>query len=45
MSNSGSQYVWVATILYSIFAILFGIVLFTNPTKKLNTPEKVTKDL
>ena len=25
--------VWVATIIYSIFAILFGIVLFTHPLK------------
>jgi hypothetical protein len=32
--NSGSHYLWIIAILYSIFAVLFGIVLVTNPVKK-----------
>src|SRR5205085_8891061 len=31
--SSGSVCVWVATILYSVFAILFGIVVFKSPQK------------
>ena len=34
MNNPHLKYVWVATIVYAIFAALFGIVLFTNPGKK-----------
>ena len=34
MNNSNLKYVWVATIVYAIFAVLFGIILFTNPRKK-----------
>lgn len=26
--------IWIAAIIYSIFAILFGVVLFTHPLKK-----------
>ena len=33
-NNSNLKYVWVATIVYAIFAVLFGIILFTNPGKK-----------
>ena len=29
-----SIYVWIAAIIYTLFAILFGIVLFTNPVMK-----------
>lgn len=35
MNNPGVKYVLIATIIYSIFAILFGFVLFTSP-KKIN---------
>ena len=35
MNNSGSPYLWIIAVVYSIFAILFGIVLFTNPAKKI----------
>ena len=35
VNNPGLKYVLIATILYSIFGILFGIVLFTSP-KKMN---------
>jgi hypothetical protein len=34
MNNSISHYYWILAILYLIFAVLFGIVVFTNPTKK-----------
>jgi hypothetical protein len=34
MNNPVSSCVWVAAIVYSVFAILFAIVLFTNPAKK-----------
>ena len=34
-ANTQIQFVWPATILYAIFAVLFGVVLFTTP-KKLN---------
>ena len=33
LSSSGSVYIWGAAILYSVFAILFGLVVFTNPQK------------
>ena len=33
LSSSASVYIWGATILYSVFAILFGLVIFTNPQK------------
>ncbi len=29
-----SPYLWLAAIIYSIFALLFGMVLFTSPFKK-----------
>jgi hypothetical protein len=32
--NSALLYLWVITVMYSIFAVLFGIVVFTNPAKK-----------
>ena len=31
--SSSSVYIWIATILYSAFAILFGLVVFTSPQK------------
>ncbi|MGB8193282.1 MAG: hypothetical protein WCF67_15235 [Chitinophagaceae bacterium] len=34
MNNSLSQYLWILAVIYFIFAVLFGIVLFTNPAKK-----------
>jgi hypothetical protein len=34
MNNLGSPYLWITAAMYSIFAILFGIVVFTNPGKK-----------
>jgi Mg2+/citrate symporter len=32
--NTSNIYVWIAVILYLIFAILFGIVFFTSPVLK-----------
>jgi hypothetical protein len=32
--NTTNPYIWVATILYLVFAILFGIVFFTSPSMK-----------
>jgi hypothetical protein len=32
--NTTNKYIWIAVILYAIFAILFGIVFFTNPVMK-----------
>ncbi len=32
--------IWIAAIIYSLFAILFGIVLFTHPLKTNNAAEK-----
>jgi len=29
--SQNSMYVWTATIVYSVFAILFGLVVFTSP--------------
>ena len=34
MNHSISYYYWMATIVYLIFAVWFGIIVFTNPTKK-----------
>jgi len=34
LNNSVLQYLWFGAILYSILAVLFGIVLFTNPSNK-----------
>jgi hypothetical protein len=34
MNNSMFSYLWIAAMVYSIFAILFGVVVFTSPTKK-----------
>ena len=34
MNNSVSLYLWIIAIIYLIFAVLFGIVLFTSPVKK-----------
>jgi len=32
--NNTSNWIWIAAILYLVFAILFGLVLFTNPVMK-----------
>ena len=32
--NNTSNWIWLAAILYLVFAILFGLVLFTNPVMK-----------
>jgi ABC-type multidrug transport system permease subunit len=32
--NITTTYIWIAVILYLVFAILFGFVLFTNPVMK-----------
>ena len=32
--SSVSPYLWIIVFIYSLFAVLFGIVLFTNPAKK-----------
>ena len=32
--NTTNTYVWIAVILYLVFAILFGIVFFTSPVLK-----------
>lgn len=34
LTNTPSPYLWLAAILYSIYAVLFGIILFNNPSKK-----------
>lgn len=36
-NNMTSTYTWIAAIIYSIFAILFGYALFTNPVLKNKT--------
>jgi hypothetical protein len=33
-SNAALPYIWTAAIIYSIFAILFGYIFFTNPVAK-----------
>ena len=35
MNNSLSPYLWIASFMYSILAVLFGIVLFSQPHKKI----------
>jgi len=35
LNNSVLPYLWIIAVIYSIFAVLFGIVLFTNPVKKI----------
>ena len=32
--NTTNPYIWIAAILYLVFAILFGMVLFTSPVMK-----------
>jgi hypothetical protein len=32
--NTTNTYIWIAVILYLVFAIFFGIVFFTNPVLK-----------
>ena len=32
--NVGLTYIWIALIVYAIFAILFAVVLFTSPVSK-----------
>jgi hypothetical protein len=32
--NITTTYIWIAVIIYLVFAILFGFVLFTNPVMK-----------
>jgi len=39
-SAQNSRAVWIAAIIYSIFAILFGIVSFTHPLKTNKAAEK-----
>lgn len=39
LATQSSAAVWAVTIIYSLFAVLFGIVLFTHPIKK-NAAEK-----
>ena len=34
LNNSALPYSWIIAVIYSIFTVLFGIVLFTNPVKK-----------
>ncbi len=34
ISSTSLKYVLVLAMVYSVFAILFGLVLFTSPTKK-----------
>ena len=34
INNSVLTYLWITAVVYSIFAVMFGIVLFTNPAKK-----------
>lgn len=38
-ANSGSKSVWIAAAIYSLFALLFGIVFFMHPLKVKNTGE------
>jgi len=35
LSNGASPVIWVIAIVYSIFAVLFGIVFMTHPGKKV----------
>jgi ABC-type transport system involved in multi-copper enzyme maturation permease subunit len=36
-TNSGttSKYIWVLTVIYALFALLFGAVFFKNPKQKM----------
>ena len=34
MRNSTHSYIWIAVILYLVFALFFGIVMYTNPAMK-----------
>ena len=34
LNNSGITFIWIVVIVYSIFAIFFGYVLFNNPVMK-----------
>jgi hypothetical protein len=36
MKKSDLEYLWLAAILYSTFAVLFGLVLFSNPSKTMD---------
>ncbi len=38
--SASNSVVWIAAIIYSILAILFGVVLFTHPLKKSEDPQK-----
>jgi hypothetical protein len=33
-NNAVPSYLWIVAVVYSIFAVLFGVVLFTHPSKK-----------
>ncbi|MEP7232426.1 MAG: hypothetical protein ABI691_19345 [Ginsengibacter sp.] len=35
LNNSGSLYIWIVTMLYFVFAALFGKVAFTAPAKQI----------
>lgn len=35
INNSHSLYLWIATLMYFVFAALFGMVAFTAPAKKI----------
>ncbi|MEO8823885.1 MAG: hypothetical protein ABI366_09935 [Ginsengibacter sp.] len=35
-THSVSPYLWMAAVIYAIFALLFGMVLFTSPVKKID---------
>jgi hypothetical protein len=39
LSNGASPLIWVIAIIYSIFAVLFGIVFMTHPGKKVVSGE------
>lgn len=39
-SASTSVAVWAVAIIYSLLAIIFGIVFWTHPSKPMNAPEK-----
>jgi hypothetical protein len=34
MHFPASKYLWLAAIIYSLFAVLFGTIFFTNPAKR-----------
>jgi len=36
LHNTNFMYVWVGAIIYSVFALLFGWIFFTNPTFSAN---------